>query len=316
MRANMEVRKEDSPRGAEAREKLRAAIELKNYEFNAGVELGQRYRSNGVMSDGTPEPAYDRDPELYYHDLARGASAARLAGAPGREAVEPRRRCQGREGLHADCARAAGRRRNGRTASAGRSTTRTARPSARRRSALRPDGAPGFCGARSSEGASRAPRGHSASFLRVGDARVPREGGGVSTLEAVPRRLRGTRVEPGAFVTAVVERLVAARAAAAQQCPAGLGQGRPSEWYIRRCPAAARRLAWRRPRWFRRPHRRPAPAGCSAAPRRVPPWVRVVAEGLVAAHPAAPARQPVSWAIGSPPASRTSRSPIIITARP
>ncbi|MEA2382993.1 MAG: 2,4-dichlorophenol 6-monooxygenase [Solirubrobacteraceae bacterium] len=68
MRANMEVRKEDSPRGAEAREKLRAAIELKNYEFNAhGVELGQRYRSNAVVSDGTPEPAYDRDPELYYH---------------------------------------------------------------------------------------------------------------------------------------------------------------------------------------------------------------------------------------------------------
>jgi 2,4-dichlorophenol 6-monooxygenase len=68
MRANMEVRKEDSPRGAEARKKLRAAIELKNYEFNAhGVELGQRYRSNAVVPDGTPEPEYDRDPELYYH---------------------------------------------------------------------------------------------------------------------------------------------------------------------------------------------------------------------------------------------------------
>src|SRR4051795_2242587 len=68
MRANMEARKEDSPRGAKARERLRAAIELKNYEFNAhGVELGQRYRSNAVGADGTPEPAYDRDPELYYH---------------------------------------------------------------------------------------------------------------------------------------------------------------------------------------------------------------------------------------------------------
>jgi 2,4-dichlorophenol 6-monooxygenase len=68
MRANMEIRKENSPRGALAREKLRKAIELKNYEFNAhGVELGQRYRSSAVVSDGTPEPAYTRDPELYYH---------------------------------------------------------------------------------------------------------------------------------------------------------------------------------------------------------------------------------------------------------
>ena len=68
MRANMEIRKENSPAGAEARAKLRAAIELKNYEFNAhGVELGQRYRSGAVVPDGTPEPAYDRDPELYYH---------------------------------------------------------------------------------------------------------------------------------------------------------------------------------------------------------------------------------------------------------
>jgi 2,4-dichlorophenol 6-monooxygenase len=68
MRANMEIRKESSPAGAEARRKLRAAIELKNYEFNAhGVELGQRYRSNAVIPDGTDEPAYERDPELYYH---------------------------------------------------------------------------------------------------------------------------------------------------------------------------------------------------------------------------------------------------------
>jgi 2,4-dichlorophenol 6-monooxygenase len=68
MRANMEIRKENSPRGAAARAKLRTAIELKNYEFNAhGVELGQRYRSDAVVSDGTPEPEYTRDPELYYH---------------------------------------------------------------------------------------------------------------------------------------------------------------------------------------------------------------------------------------------------------
>ncbi len=65
---DMDVRKENSPRGAESRSKLKAAIELKNYEFNAhGVELGHRYRSSAVVGDGTPEPEYDRDPELYYH---------------------------------------------------------------------------------------------------------------------------------------------------------------------------------------------------------------------------------------------------------
>ncbi|HEY6890069.1 MAG TPA: FAD-dependent monooxygenase, partial [Solirubrobacter sp.] len=68
MKANMEIRKENSERGAAARAKLKAAIELKNYEFNAhGVELGHRYRSGAVIPDGTPEPEFTRDPELYYH---------------------------------------------------------------------------------------------------------------------------------------------------------------------------------------------------------------------------------------------------------
>ncbi len=64
----IDSRKDDTPEGAEQREELRKAIELKDYEFNAhGVELGQRYRSAAVVPDGTDEPAYDRDPELYYH---------------------------------------------------------------------------------------------------------------------------------------------------------------------------------------------------------------------------------------------------------
>jgi 2,4-dichlorophenol 6-monooxygenase len=64
---NMAARKDATPEGELQREKLRAAIELKNYEFNAhGVELGQRYRSAAVVPDGTPEPASERDPELYY----------------------------------------------------------------------------------------------------------------------------------------------------------------------------------------------------------------------------------------------------------
>jgi 2,4-dichlorophenol 6-monooxygenase len=68
MRANMAARSHATPQGAEQRAKLRRAIELKNYEFNAhGVELNQRYRSAAVAGDGTDEPAFDRDAELHYH---------------------------------------------------------------------------------------------------------------------------------------------------------------------------------------------------------------------------------------------------------
>jgi len=68
MKAHMEARKEDTPEAADQRRKLREAIELKNYEFNAhGVEMNHRYRSSAVVSDGTPEPEFTRDAELYYH---------------------------------------------------------------------------------------------------------------------------------------------------------------------------------------------------------------------------------------------------------
>ncbi|MFI7059516.1 FAD-dependent oxidoreductase [Kribbella sp. NPDC050124] len=64
----IESRKDETPEGAAQREELRTAIELKDYEFNAhGVELGQRYTSDAVIGDGTAEPSYERDPELYYH---------------------------------------------------------------------------------------------------------------------------------------------------------------------------------------------------------------------------------------------------------
>lgn len=64
----IESRKDDTPEGAAQRDELRAAIELKDYEFNAhGVELGQRYTSAAVIPDGTAEPGFDQDPELYYH---------------------------------------------------------------------------------------------------------------------------------------------------------------------------------------------------------------------------------------------------------
>jgi 2,4-dichlorophenol 6-monooxygenase len=68
MQRSIAGRADDSPSAAAQRARLRSALELKDYEFNAhGVELGQRYASAAVVGDGTQEPAYTRDPELYYH---------------------------------------------------------------------------------------------------------------------------------------------------------------------------------------------------------------------------------------------------------
>lgn len=68
MQTRIDARRDNTPEGAKRRAELKTALELKDYEFNAhGVELGQRYASNAVLKDGTPEPALTRDPELYYH---------------------------------------------------------------------------------------------------------------------------------------------------------------------------------------------------------------------------------------------------------
>ncbi|THG32041.1 phenol 2-monooxygenase [Naasia lichenicola] len=63
----IEERKADTPAGVAKRAAVEAAMEIKNYEFNAhGVELGQFYTSSAVQSDGSPRRTSDRDPELYY----------------------------------------------------------------------------------------------------------------------------------------------------------------------------------------------------------------------------------------------------------
>jgi 2,4-dichlorophenol 6-monooxygenase len=68
MQRNIEARRDNTPEGAKRRDDLRKALELKDYEFNAhGVELGQRYSSTAVIKDGTPEPTFTQDPELFYH---------------------------------------------------------------------------------------------------------------------------------------------------------------------------------------------------------------------------------------------------------
>ena len=66
MKANMAARKEATPLGQERREKLRQAIAYKVYEFDChGVEMNHRYASDAVVSDGTPDPGFAEDAELY-----------------------------------------------------------------------------------------------------------------------------------------------------------------------------------------------------------------------------------------------------------
>ena len=63
---------EDSAAGAARRVQLQSAVELQNYQFNAhGVELGQAYRSDAVVGDGSEAPVPTSDPELYYTPSTR-----------------------------------------------------------------------------------------------------------------------------------------------------------------------------------------------------------------------------------------------------
>lgn len=65
--AAIAARKDPTPEGNARRRRLLEALFRKNYEFNAhGVELNQRYRSDAIIGDGSEEPTYARDPELYY----------------------------------------------------------------------------------------------------------------------------------------------------------------------------------------------------------------------------------------------------------
>jgi 2,4-dichlorophenol 6-monooxygenase len=58
--------------GTKRRDALEAAIQLKNYEFNAhGVELNQRYVSGAVLDDGSPAEQWPRDRELFHRPTTR-----------------------------------------------------------------------------------------------------------------------------------------------------------------------------------------------------------------------------------------------------
>jgi 2,4-dichlorophenol 6-monooxygenase len=71
----IEERKANTPEGAAKRAALVAAMDLKNYEFNAhGVELGQFYESSAIVPDGSKRPEPSRDPDLYYqHSTVPGS---------------------------------------------------------------------------------------------------------------------------------------------------------------------------------------------------------------------------------------------------
>ena len=98
MNERMRARADDSAEGAARREKLKAALELKDYEFNAhGVEMGQRYRSGAVVSDGTAGArVHPGSRALLPPDhVAGGPAAPLLAGGRRPQGVHARPRRQG-----------------------------------------------------------------------------------------------------------------------------------------------------------------------------------------------------------------------------
>lgn len=67
MQQNMDARCDDTPEAEAQREAIRQAIAFKVYEFDAhGVEMNQRYSSDAIVTDGQPEPAFEKDRELHY----------------------------------------------------------------------------------------------------------------------------------------------------------------------------------------------------------------------------------------------------------
>ncbi|MFH9985083.1 FAD-dependent oxidoreductase [Streptomyces luteogriseus] len=73
--ANIAARKDATEAAEKQRAALREAIAFKVYEFNAhGVDLNQRYdaaSSAAIVPDGTPDPGFARDPELYHQPSSR-----------------------------------------------------------------------------------------------------------------------------------------------------------------------------------------------------------------------------------------------------
>ncbi len=72
MHENMAARKASTPEAAKQRAALIHAIDSTHYVYNAhGVEMNLRYTSNAVVPDGTPDPGFSRDAELYHEHSSR-----------------------------------------------------------------------------------------------------------------------------------------------------------------------------------------------------------------------------------------------------
>ena len=66
--AQFSLLKSATPEGEARRAAWRESVRSKQYTVSAlGVELNQTYRSDAIVPDGTPEPAFELDAELHYH---------------------------------------------------------------------------------------------------------------------------------------------------------------------------------------------------------------------------------------------------------
>ena len=72
MQTNIAELSEPGEKAAQRRSALMAAIDNTHYVYNAhGVELNQRYESSAVIPDGSAEPEFERDEELYHQASSR-----------------------------------------------------------------------------------------------------------------------------------------------------------------------------------------------------------------------------------------------------
>lgn len=72
MRKNIAALKDSTPEAAERRASLYKAMDDTNIIYNGhGVELNQRYVSDAVVADGTADPGFARDKEMYHQFSSR-----------------------------------------------------------------------------------------------------------------------------------------------------------------------------------------------------------------------------------------------------
>jgi 2,4-dichlorophenol 6-monooxygenase len=97
MRQNMAALQHDDAASATQRAALREAINSTHYVYNThGVEMNQRYSSGAIAGDGSPEPGWRRDPELYYQASSRpGAPLPHAWISRNQEAVSTHDLCGG-----------------------------------------------------------------------------------------------------------------------------------------------------------------------------------------------------------------------------